>query len=139
MAQKIIYENNDGGISIVHPTGELSIEEVVKKDIPSGVNYKIVDESVIPADPTFRDAWEGLETISVNISKAKEITKNKLRNERLPKLQALDIAFQRALESGADLTDISNKKQQLRDATSQVDAMTTVEQLKAAKLPDVGV
>lgn len=77
--------------------------------------------------------------IQVNITKAKEITKDRLRQERTPKLEALDVQFQRALESGSDTTDIANKKQQLRDAPASVDSMTTVEQLKAATLPDVGV
>ena len=77
--------------------------------------------------------------INVNITKAKEITKDRLRFERAPKLEALDVAFQRALEAGADTSDIATKKQALRDAPAQVDSMTTVEQLKAATLPDVGV
>ena len=77
--------------------------------------------------------------IQVNINKAKDITKDRLRQERTPKLEALDVQFQRALEAGSSTTDIANKKQQLRDAPAQVDSMTTVEQLKAATLPDVGV
>jgi len=77
--------------------------------------------------------------IQVNINKAKDITKDRLRVERTPKLEALDVQFQRALEAGSDTTDIVNKKQQLRDAPAQVDSMTTVEQLKSATLPDVGV
>jgi len=77
--------------------------------------------------------------ITININKAKNITKDRLRQERTPKLEALDVAFQRALETGADTTDIVAKKQALRDAPAQVDTMTTVEELKAASLPDVGV
>ena len=77
--------------------------------------------------------------IQVNITKAKDITKDRLRVERTPKLEALDVQFQRALEAGSDTFAIVTKKQQLRDAPAQVDSMTTVEQLKAATLPDVGV
>jgi hypothetical protein len=58
MTQRIIYQNNDGGISIIIPTGELAIEEVAKKDVPAGVAYKIVDVADIPEDRTFRGAWE---------------------------------------------------------------------------------
>ena len=58
MTQRIIYQNNDGGVSIIIPTGELAIEEVAKKDVPAGVAYKIVDEADIPSDRTFRNAWE---------------------------------------------------------------------------------
>jgi hypothetical protein len=81
----------------------------------------------------------GIMAIQVNINKAKDITKDRLRVERTPKLEALDVAFQRALELGADTSEIATKKQALRDAPAQVDSMTTVEQLKAATLPDVGV
>ena len=77
--------------------------------------------------------------IQVNINKAKDITKDRLRVERTPKLEALDVQFQRALEAGSDTSAIVTKKQQLRDAPAQVDSMTTVEQLKSATLPDVGV
>jgi hypothetical protein len=77
--------------------------------------------------------------IQVNINKAKNITKDRLREERAPKLEALDVQFQRALEVGANTSEIATKKQALRDAPAQVDSMTTVEQLKAATLPDVGV
>lgn len=56
--KRIIYPNEDGGVSILIPTGELAIEEVAHKDVPAGVGYKIVDEADIPTDRTFRDAWE---------------------------------------------------------------------------------
>ena len=54
----IIYNNNDGGVSIIHPTNELPIEEVARKDVPAGVPYQIVDASDIPTDREFRNAWE---------------------------------------------------------------------------------
>ena len=75
--------------------------------------------------------------IQVNINKAKEITKDKLRAERKPLLESLDVDFQRALETGADTSDIVAKKQALRDAPATVDSMTTVEELKAATLPTI--
>ena len=68
--------------------------------------------------------------IKVNIPKAKEIVKEKLRRDRKPLLEAQDVLFQRALETGADTTDIVAEKQRLRDITNDVDAMTTEEQLK---------
>lgn len=70
--------------------------------------------------------------ITVNINKAKDITKDRLRIERKPLLEAQDVAFQRALESGADTTAIVAEKQRLRDITNQVDNMTTIEELKTA-------
>ena len=70
--------------------------------------------------------------IQVNIDKAKNITKDKLRQERKPLLEKLDVDFQRALEVGTDTSAIVTEKQRLRDITNQVDTMTTVEQLKSA-------
>ena len=56
--QRIIYQNAEGGVSVIIPTGELPIEEVAKKDVPVGVSYEIVDSLAIPSDRTFRGAWE---------------------------------------------------------------------------------
>jgi hypothetical protein len=68
--------------------------------------------------------------ITINLDKAKAITKDRLRAERTPLLQAQDVAFQRALESGADTTAIVAEKQRLRDITKLADQATTFEQLK---------
>ena len=68
--------------------------------------------------------------ITINFDKAVEITKDRLRAERTPLLQAQDVAFQRALESGADTTAIVAEKQRLRDITQLADQATTLEQLK---------
>jgi uncharacterized protein YdaT len=72
--------------------------------------------------------------IIVDINKAKDITKDRLRQERKPLLEAQDVAFQRALESNADTSAIVAEKQRLRDITNQVDSMTTVEELKGVSL-----
>lgn len=72
--------------------------------------------------------------ITVNLDKAKAITKDRLRAERTPLLQAQDVAFQRALESGADTTAIVAEKQRLRDITNLVDEATTIEELKGISL-----
>lgn len=69
--------------------------------------------------------------ITVNLDKAKAITKNRLRAERAPLLQAQDVAFQRALESGADTSAIVAEKQRLRDITTLADQATTLDELKA--------
>ena len=72
--------------------------------------------------------------ITINIDKAKEITKDNLRAERKPLLEAQDVAFQRALETSEDTTAIVAEKQRLRDITNQVDTMTTVDELKGATI-----
>jgi hypothetical protein len=72
--------------------------------------------------------------ITINLNKAKEITKDRLRIERAPLLQAQDVAFQRALEEGTDTTAVVAEKQRLRDITQLADQATTVEELKAIQL-----
>jgi|TARA_B110000977_G_scaffold60900_1_gene82678 uncharacterized protein YdaT len=74
--------------------------------------------------------------ISVDITKAKDITKDRLRDERKPLLEAQDILFMQAQESGADTSDIVTEKQRLRDITNQVNSMTTTTQLKAATVTE---
>ena len=69
--------------------------------------------------------------IIINLEKAKAITKDRLRAERAPLLQAQDVAFQRAMEEGADTSAIVAEKQRLRDVTKLVDSVTTLDELKA--------
>ena len=70
--------------------------------------------------------------ITVDMTKAKEITKDRLREERKPLLAAQDVWFQRALEDNSDTTAITTEKNRLRDITDTVDSMTTLDELKAA-------
>jgi hypothetical protein len=62
MDKRIIYPNDDGGVSVMTPMPEalktMTIEEIAAKDVPAGKPYKIVDVSDIPSDRTFRNAWE---------------------------------------------------------------------------------
>jgi hypothetical protein len=71
--------------------------------------------------------------ITINFEKAVEITKDRLRAERKPLLQAQDVAFQRALEDGADTTVIVAEKQRLRDITVLANQATSLDELKALK------
>ena len=69
--------------------------------------------------------------IKVNMDKAKNITKERLRQERKPLLEEQDILFMKAQESSADTTAIVTEKQRLRDITNSVDSCTTTDELKA--------
>lgn len=70
--------------------------------------------------------------MTINMTKAKNLTKDRLRVERKPLLEAQDILFNRALETSSDTSDIVTEKNRLRDITNQVNSMTTLNQLKAA-------
>jgi len=60
MNKRIIYPNNEGGVSVIVPSPNWkgTIEELATKDVPAGKSYKIVNASEIPSDRTFRNAWE---------------------------------------------------------------------------------
>jgi hypothetical protein len=132
MSQVIIFTNNNGGVSVCIPTGEIPIEQVLTKDCPVGAI--IVDADSLPTYDFF-SAWElNGTTVTVSLTKAKAITKDRLRAERAPLLQEQDVAFQRALESNSDTTAIVVEKQRLRDITKLADQATTLDELKAIKL-----
>ena len=74
--------------------------------------------------------------ITVDITKAKVITKDRLRADRKPLLESQDILFMKAQEAGTSTSAIVTEKNRLRDITKQVDTMTTTTQLKAAKVTE---
>lgn len=132
MTQVIIFTNDNGGVATCFPTGEINIEAVMAKDVPAGRGARIVNLTDLPNQHNdFYDAWE-MDAINVivNMDKAKNITKDRLRAERAPLLQAQDVLFQRALENGDDTTTIVAEKQRLRDITLLADAATTLEELR---------
>ena len=69
--------------------------------------------------------------LTVNITKAKDIWKDKIRAARKPKLEELDVEFIKAQETSSDTSAIVTKKQELRDYPSQVDSATTTDEIKA--------
>lgn len=155
----IIYQRPDGGVSVVYPVintvGEVdgmdeekALERALKKlqeQIKSGeikaLNPLIVDQSSVPTDRTFRNAWcvEG-GAIGHDMAKAREIHRGVLRQKRKPLLESLDTEYMRADEAGD--TDkkklIAAKKQKLRDATANpaIESAKTPEELKAVGLPE---
>ncbi len=59
MAQVIIYQTDEGGVAVIVPAAStgMTTEQIAQKDVPTGKPYKIVDDSTLPADRTFREAW----------------------------------------------------------------------------------
>jgi len=56
--KRIIYKNTDGSIGIIVPADcGLTVEQIAKKDVPTGYKYKIVNVSEILNDREFRNAW----------------------------------------------------------------------------------
>lgn len=146
----IIYTRPDGGLSVVHPvvnshptreniTEEEALERALAKIPSDAINPHVVEASAIPTDRTFRNAWEDNGGVKVNMNRARELHKAKLREIRAPKLLALDVEYMRADESGdaAKKAGISAKKQALRDVTAdpEIEAAQTPEELKVV-LPE---
>ena len=71
--------------------------------------------------------------MTVNMTKAKALTKDRLRIDRKPLLEAQDVLFMKAQEAGSSTTDIVTEKNRLRNITGDyVDDMDTLAKLKAA-------
>ena len=99
------------------------------------VSGQLVEDA--PSDRTFRNAWrlDGDGAVEVDMDKAREIHREKLRGIRKPLLEALDVEYQRADEAGntAEKKRVAAKKQALRDVTADpaIDAASTPDELKA--------
>lgn len=59
-SKRIIYMQSNGVLAVLcpSPNEQRSLDEIAKKDVPTGLKYKIVNVSEIPSDRTFRNAWE---------------------------------------------------------------------------------
>lgn len=144
MARKIIYTRADGGISIVSVPPQLdetaALDAAMARLPATAISPAIVDESVVPTDRTFRNAWIKVSsTVVQDMPKCRELWRAKLRELRAPKMEALDMAYLRADETG-DTTEklrIAAQKQALRDVTAdpRIEAAQTPGALKAV-IPD---
>ena len=158
--KKIVYELN-GGIAVVTASGEVEFSLVLEKDIPRIVNgvlvdwapeimpykefltyphvpYKIIEDTELPQDRQFRNAWKF--DLKEDLEISKEIRKEQLREERKPVLESLDVEYTIADEEQdaakkADIikkkkADIIKKKKALRDITKLCDSCKTILELK---------
>lgn len=134
---RIIYTRPEGTVTVEIPTAEFkgTMEELAEKVVPVGIAYEIVDETDIPTDRTFRNAWKhdtspAPEKIAVDMVKAAEIAHKARRKERDKLFAPLDIKATIPAEANAAET----ARQSIRDADAQkqiaIDAATTPEELK---------
>ena len=93
MSLKIVYETPEGGIAVVHPTGEVAIQELVLSVLPPGTVHEIVDSSVIPTDRLFRSAWKatnvGVASTTTELYEDISIAKSVAHDMRRAKRQEL--------------------------------------------------
>ena len=134
---KIIYQNESGGVSVIIPTGELSIEEVAAKDVPEGVPYEIVEDDAIPSDRTFRGAWVlgMLGCIDHDLDKCKALGHDKRRAARAEEFKPHDEVIMKQIP-GADAVAAEATRAAIRTKYEQVqtaiDAATTPDEIKTA-------
>lgn len=131
--QRIIFQNAEGGVSVIIPTGELPIEEVAKKDVPQGVPYEIVTTDAIPSDRTFRNAWVlGDCCVEHDLEKCKEIGHDKRRTKRAEEFAPYDEVIAKQIP-GVDAVEAETARQAIRDKYAEVqdaiDAASTVDEL----------
>ena len=112
----------------------MTISYTVDKDGNSIETSKATSK---PSDRHFRSAWTLSGTvISEDLATAKTMFKDKIREVRKPLLEAQDVAYMKALESGSSSaqTTVKNEKTKLRDATdaSAITNAKTIAELKAA-------
>lgn len=125
----------------VKPTPEYIDSIIAKHNWPThlqAVSWEIVPDDIVTeqTDRTFRNAWKaGGGRIDVDMPKAREIHRQRLRIARAPLLEALDVEYQRADETGdvQGKRRVAEEKQKLRDVTAdpRIEAAETPEQLKA--------
>ena len=144
MSKVIIYNQEETGImAICVPANNsnLSVEQIAEKDCPTGA--KIIERTDLDSlDKEFRNAWVCDTDMNpiIDMSKAKEIWREKIRKARKTKLEELDIEYMKAQETGSDTSAIVTKKNKLRDfpAKSEINAASNVTQLKAVWDSDLG-
>lgn len=130
MSFVLAYTTDAGELSMFFPAQDTSLEEA-RSCCPAGA-VNMPTTNLPNTDWDFVNAWElSGQSITINFAKAQDITKARLREQRKPLLAELDVAFQRALETGAPTADIVAEKQRLRDITLLPDSATTLEELRA--------
>ena len=144
--RKILFTNTDGSLSVVHPvcntigetlTTDAEIEQRAWDKLPvDAINPVFVDESVIPTDRTFRNAWEhGGDSVTQNITKAKNIAHDKRREARAEEFKPHDEIIMKQIP-GADFTVAEAARAAIRTKYSTmqtaIDAASTVDAIKSA-------
>jgi hypothetical protein len=133
MEQIIVFTGLNGNVNLCAPSNELPIETVLTKDCPAGAI--IFNRNDLPNDDwDFFNSWELVNSsVVVNFNKAKEQTKERLREERISLLTAQDVLYMQAIEKNQDTSLIVAEKQRLRDLPTLADTCTTLAQLRNLK------
>jgi len=127
----IIYTNESGGVSVVTPTGDLPLEVVAQKDTPDNADYEIIDDSELPSDRFFRNAWvkEG-KKVKEDLKKSKEIAHNQRRQKRAEEFTPYDEVIMKQIP-GNDMKNAETERQKIRDKYEKIQ-----QDIESAKSPE---
>ncbi len=136
MSKIVYFDPDENNLAVVHPTGEVPIDELVKTVIPDGLSYEIVDDDAIPSDRTFRDAWVCTgSTITEDLTKSKEIGHEYRRAKRAEEFAPYDDVIAKQIPgSDADEAEAARVEIRAKYATiqDQIDAASTTGEIKTA-------
>ena len=131
---KIIYQNPDGGVSVVTPSGDVPIEDLPEK--LGLTDYEIVEDVVIPTDRTFRNAWVKTgATVVEDLTKSKALGHDMRRRKRAEEFKPYDDLISKQIPgSDTDTAEASRATIRTKYATMQtsIDEATTTELIKTA-------
>ena len=131
---KIIYQNTDGGVSIVVPTGEVPVEDLPAKLGLS--DYEIVADDAVPADRTFRNAWvKSGKTVAEDLTKSKVIGHDLRRAKRAEEFAPHgDVISKQIPGADAEAAEASRATIRTKYATMQtsIDAASSTAEIKTA-------
>ena len=134
----LIWTNDDGQVSVCHPisTYSKSLDELAKKVVPSGKSYKIIKQSDIPTDRTFRGAWvQDGDTAKEDVAKSKTIAHATRREKREAEFKPHDEIIAKQIP-GKSASDAETARAAIRTkyATMQtnIDNATTTSKIKEA-------
>ncbi len=132
----VLFNSEYGNAAIVSLMPGFTIDHV-RERVPGVDLFEFTLDQLPMADQDFEVAWKvdpSGPRVVIDMDLAKNFTKARLRFQRKPLLEALDVAFQRAQETNAPTAEIVAEKQRLRDITTLVDACTTTAELRAIKV-----
>jgi ABC-type phosphonate transport system ATPase subunit len=135
----IVWQRPDGSIAItilVSATDPVAEATKLKQrgDIPATWTQLAINQT-LPTDRSYRNAWTfSAGNFGHNMVKARDIHRDKIRAARKPLLEALDVEYQKADETGNQTLkqQIAQQKQALRNAPQdpRIEAAQTIAELK---------
>ena len=126
--KRIIYQNSEGGVSVIIPTESV---ELALKDVPEGVPYEIVDAADIPSDRFFRNAWVANgAAVDIDLDKAKDIGHDIRRTQREAEFAPFDAIIMKQIP-GNSATEAEEARQQIRFKYALIQDV-----IEAAETPD---